>query len=163
MASNQLELRDIHLPDPVSWWPLAPGWWILMLLIIMLIAAAIFFIPRLIKKLKHQPASKLALTEFETIQQQYQSQKNAQLLVQSLSTLLRRICMTYDSRQNSASLTGQAWINKLNVINPQKKFSGEVIDTLLTAPYKPQYEFNAQQLLDQCEAWIHHLPKESAQ
>jgi len=134
-----------------------------MLLIIILVAAAIIFTPRLIKKLKHQPASKQALAEFKKIQQQYQSQKNNQLLAQSLSVLLRRICMTYDSRQNSASLTGQAWIDKLNAINPEHSFSAELITALLTAPYKEQPEFNARQLLDQCETWIQHLPKEAAQ
>lgn len=160
-SSQPLELRDIHLPDPVSWWPLAPGWWILILLIVILIAFSIIFIPKLIKKLKHQPASQLALTEFKKIQQQYQSQKNSQLLVQSLSVLLRRVCMTYHSRQSSAGLTGQAWINMLNNINPQHSFSTELINILLTAPYKKQTEFNAQPLLKQCEAWILHLPKEA--
>ena len=30
-APNPLDqLADIHLPDPVSWWPLAPGWWMLL-------------------------------------------------------------------------------------------------------------------------------------
>jgi hypothetical protein len=25
------QLRDIHLPEPVSWWPMAPGWWSLII------------------------------------------------------------------------------------------------------------------------------------
>ena len=28
------ELRGYHPPDPVSWWPPAPGWWLLALLIL---------------------------------------------------------------------------------------------------------------------------------
>jgi len=160
LAPNPVELRDIHLPEPISWWPLAPGWWISLLLIIALIVAAYIFIPKLIKKLKHQPARKLAITEFNNIQRQYQSQQDNQSLVQSLSVLLRRICMTYDSRQSSASLTGQAWIDKLNSINPQQSFSDELIDTLLTAPYQKHHEFNAEQLLSQCESWINNLPRE---
>ena len=25
------QLRDIHLPEAIGWWPLAPGWWILII------------------------------------------------------------------------------------------------------------------------------------
>jgi hypothetical protein len=31
-ATNPLDqLRDIHLPEPISWWPLAPGWWFVII------------------------------------------------------------------------------------------------------------------------------------
>lgn len=161
LQNNTLELRDIHLPDPVSWWPLASGWWILLALIISLLAAAYIFIPKLIKKLKHRPARNLALSEFNIIQQQFRTQQNNQTLVQSLSVLLRRICMTYDSRQNSASLTGKSWSNKLNNLNPQHPFSDELMSVLINAPYQKHHEFNAEQLLNQCENWIKHLPSEA--
>ena len=163
LSPKPVELRDIHLPEPISWWPLASGWWILLLLIIALVVVAYIFIPKLIKKIKHQPARKLAISEFKKIQLQYQSQKDKQSLLQSLSVLLRRIGMSYDSRQSSASLTGQAWIDKLNSINPQQSLSVDLIDTLLTAPYQKHYEFDAQQLLSQCENWVNNLPREARQ
>ena len=24
------DLRDVHMPDPISWWPPAFGWWMIM-------------------------------------------------------------------------------------------------------------------------------------
>jgi hypothetical protein len=33
------QLKDIHLPDDISWWPLAIGWWLLITIL-----PTIFFI-----------------------------------------------------------------------------------------------------------------------
>ena len=32
MDPEQIPLRDLHLPEAVGWWPLAPGWWVLIAL-----------------------------------------------------------------------------------------------------------------------------------
>ena len=32
------QLRDIHLPDPISGWPPGPGWWLLALLLLTVLA-----------------------------------------------------------------------------------------------------------------------------
>ena len=39
-------LKDIHLPPPISWWPPAPGWWILAVLIIFLSFFIVFWLLR---------------------------------------------------------------------------------------------------------------------
>ena len=39
MDPEQIPLRDLHLPEAVGWWPLAPGWWGVIALA--LIAAAL--------------------------------------------------------------------------------------------------------------------------
>ena len=38
MDPTELPLRDLHLPNPVGWWPLAPGWWFLIALALALMA-----------------------------------------------------------------------------------------------------------------------------
>ena len=30
MNPAEIPIRDLHLPEPVGWWPLAPGWWLLI-------------------------------------------------------------------------------------------------------------------------------------
>ena len=155
-----IELRDIHLPDPVSFWPPAAGWWLLLLLIIGIILAHKYLLPKIIKKMKHQTARKLAVTEFNVIQKNYLTDKNKSALIQTLSVLLRRIAMTYQTRNNSAGLTGQQWIKHLHNINPGNPLPDEFSQLLISAPYQKQVEFDAQKILKISESWIQQLPKE---
>ena len=43
-----LNLRDIHLPEAIFWWPLAPGWWILAGATLLFII--VFFVSRKISR-----------------------------------------------------------------------------------------------------------------
>ena len=46
LTPQNLDLRDIHLPDPISWWPIAPGWW-LVIVSLFLIIAVIFILRKI--------------------------------------------------------------------------------------------------------------------
>jgi hypothetical protein len=62
MAAQLAQLRDIHHPDPISWWPLAPGWWALAVLLLVCSALVIVFEIRRRRSLKYR-----ALREFDLL------------------------------------------------------------------------------------------------
>lgn len=49
MPPPELPLRDIHLPEAVSWWPPAIGWWLLALLMAGVVFYALWFYKRQMK------------------------------------------------------------------------------------------------------------------
>ena len=59
MDPKALPLRDIHLPEPIGWWPPALGWWILALLVILTIGLCIWLIRRITRKTAIKSAKKL--------------------------------------------------------------------------------------------------------
>lgn len=152
---NALPLRDIHLPDAVSWWPPAIGWWLLPLLLV-----ALFFFARwLYKRLRFVPLNKRVQIEFKHIQQAFNQHQDPQQLAADISVLLRRTCISYKNRRDTASLTGEAWLQTLNTLS-SVKFPDSTAKTLLSAPYRPQADINSDELLSACNAWINALPKQ---
>ena len=157
---TSLELRDIHLPEPISWWPPAPGWWILFGLIL-LIVVTVFLFRQYQKK---QALNKQVSTEFEIICNQYEKEKNPTALVQSLSILLRRACISFYPRSEAASLTGDAWLHFLDDTGEDKKFTSEHGKLIASAPYlsdKTELEFDAEKLIQLCENWLQAQPNKN--
>jgi hypothetical protein len=169
MNEQTLNLRDIHLPEAISWWPLAPGWWLLVAGFILMLA--VIFISRKIylkKQLKRDIKS-----ELENIKLQFQQSKNKSQLAKSLSVLLRRASMSYYPKMNIAGLTGDKWLSYLDQTclnrssssrSASKQFQSETGKVLLTAPYLPEnarLEYDAQALIHLCESWLLAKHKET--
>ncbi|MDA3869014.1 MAG: DUF4381 domain-containing protein [Gammaproteobacteria bacterium] len=156
-TSSSLELRDIHLPEPISWWPPAPGWWLLLGLVVLVIATV--FLLRLYRK--KQVLKKQVMAEFKAICANYQTEKNTLALVRALSILLRRACISFYPRSEAAGLTGAAWLEFLDRTGPEKKFSTEPGCLLATAPYLAEtttLDIDAEQLMQLCAHWLKAQP-----
>lgn len=129
-------LHDIHLPNPIGWWPLAPIWYILIIIGFLLIFGVSYYFWRTYhtRKVKRQ-----ALAILELLEQEYQATHNSQKISAEVSLLLKRFVLAYYPRKQVAGLTGEEWIAFLNK-NTHKLDFNSIKDELLIYPYLPSHQ-----------------------
>ncbi|MBN1379094.1 MAG: DUF4381 domain-containing protein [Gammaproteobacteria bacterium] len=149
-----LPLRDIHLPDSVSWWPPGPGWWLLLLLLTIGIAVSIF----LWRRYQQRALSRAVLSELNKIEYRYQQQLDLRQLAVDLSTLLRRTSISLLGRQKIAALTGEQWLSWLDQQTGTDQFSKGPGQHLISAPYQAKPEFYPDALIALCRHWLQRVP-----
>ena len=145
---SQLGLRDIHLPDAVSWWPLAVGWW-------MPVAAAIvislFFLVRYARHWRHRAAQQALRKTIAAIE----SGADPSECALNASTILRRFAMTMASDgKEIAGLVGSGWLAYLDSRWEKSEFVGESGQLLLSSPYQPPRGPAPEESLALCELCI---------
>lgn len=140
-------LRDIHYPDPIAWWPPAPGWFITIALIILLTIGFILVCCKIYKK---HTMKKTILGELDKIKQQ-SKQENA---TAALSILLKRVAISYYSRERVVTLSGQDWLVFLDQEGNTSEFTQGVGQLLLSAPYEKNTPAQWQPLFNLVEQWI---------
>jgi len=149
----ELPLRDIHLPDPVPFWPLAPGWWILAGILITAVIS-VWLIHRRKQYLK-LTAIRLAREELERIVRKYEEDRNSLTLAREISTLLRRVSISLFPRIEVASLTGEKWLTFLDKQLDGSPFSRGEGRLLAEAPYRDELTTtDVDILLKHCSDWI---------
>lgn len=144
------QLHDIHMPDPIGWWPLAPGWYGLLLLTLMALLALVFFFSR---HYFNGRAKRQALLILKTYQQQYPKELNGQQSAARVSELLKRVALRYFPRAQVASLQGEAWVKFLNETSKGLDFYS-LRQELVEMPYRPVVESDLQPLFIMAEKWI---------
>ena len=133
MDPTQIPLRDLHLPDAIGWWPLAPGWW---LLIAALGVVVVVLLRRWLRHRAHSAARRHALRQFERARSAYAEHRDAVTLGIELSELLRRTMLAYAPRADVAGLTGDAWLSWLDRDLPESRFTEGAGRSLLDLPYR---------------------------
>lgn len=132
MDADVLPLRDLHLPEPVSWWPPAPGWWVLAALTLVLGAVAAWTWRR------HRRLStrRAALDTLAAIERAYAGDRDGHRYAIAVSALLRRTALGYRGRA-AAGVTGPEWLACLAALGGSEPDETARV-VLLEAPYSQQ-------------------------
>ena len=140
MEQTPLPLRDLHLPEAIGWWPLAPGWWGVIVVFSMLAA---YLAWRMLRRWRRNAPRRYALHELTRFEAEYREHRNPVRLGQQLSELLRRGMLAYAPREEVAGLTGDAWLAWLDLGMPLPYFHTEGGKSLLSLPYRdPDSDFS---------------------
>ena len=100
------QLRDIHLPEPVSAWPPGPGWWALAALLLVLIAALLWWA---VRRYRRNGWRRQAARELSAAYDRWQRQGDTERYLQQLNETLKRAAVYRYSGEQAAGLSGAAW------------------------------------------------------
>ena len=148
--ASELPLRDIHLPAPIAWWPPAPGWWVLGgAIVLVAIGGVVWAWWR-----RRTALSRRALRELALIRAAYATDRDGHRAAQALSVLSRRLARVLDPQGAAATLTGEAWLARLDAWTGTDAFTAGAGRALTVAPYRPAAALDVETLFGVFERWL---------
>lgn len=144
--NNLPDIKDIHIPDGVSVFPLAYGWWIIFAVIVLSIIAWLGISMILKTSRKYYAIKKLDKidTQFPII------------AAINISALLKRICLF--KHKEASALYGKEWIAFLNQ-HTKEPLVGDAAHLLMYAPFinvedSPYTKREADEIKNFAKRWI---------
>lgn len=130
------ELRDIHLPQAIAWWPPAIGWWLVAVLMLMALVYAAW---KWRKQRLDNTYRRQALNELQLAWKQFRKDGDMQAYMKLGNIVLRRAALhrDADNRRNIAPLAGQKWLDYLDSCCSRPVFSPELTSEALESHYRP--------------------------
>ena len=149
-----IPIKDIHLPEAISWWPLAMGWWLLIALLMTVIIIVIVGFKRQYKqkhsnKFRRLSLRKQIMSELVDIQ----TINDDRLFLEQLSALLKRVAITQHGQQ-IAGLSGQKWLQFLDQQWDLQSFSQGIGQVLIDLPYQKNPQPDRHMLLRVSKNWL---------
>lgn len=142
-------LRDIHLPPPPGWWPLAPGWWGLIVLFMLILLALYWYgwRPRM-RRRRWRAANR----ELDLLLEKHARQPAE--FAAGVSQLLRRAARL--QRPSSANLHGAAWQRVLRELGPDADSVCPLL-TLEQSLYRRHADLDVEAVAAAARIWLRHV------
>lgn len=142
------QMHGIIAPDPVGWWPPAPGWWILAIL---LIAAGVALVMTWRRRQRRNAYKSVALTLLDDLHRCADED-----LASETNRLLKRVALVaYPGEQTVINQAfGDAWISWLNQRCGREVFIGNTADALAYGGYRSTPACPREDLLNSTRRWL---------
>ncbi len=151
-ASAELlsQLRDIHGAAPPGWWPPAPGWWVLAALVLLVV---FFALRALARRWAAHRRKQALLRALEHIARQNDPSEQPHAYLAELNRLFRVVALQAFPGTAASRLQGEEWVSFLRSMLPDKTPSAGLA-ALAVGPYRPQPEFDADELHALARRWV---------
>ncbi len=158
------QLADIHLPEPVGFWPPAPGWWILFFIL----CAALYFVgKRLYADWRQRRICSFAIRELDKCLAHYRSASSAAAVeehdtiklnfVNELNSVLRRVALKHFPGEVLASLSGPEWVEFLRSHGDASLLDESLASTLNQGRFAKHWDVDDEKLYRMAHQWISSL------
>ncbi|PCI76251.1 MAG: hypothetical protein COB20_11185 [SAR86 cluster bacterium] len=167
MDSEELlaQLADIHLPEPVSYWPPAIGWWILA-------ASALVLLVILFRKFansqRQQKICQYALAELQRCYDSYSQADPANIdqskldYVNQFNTVVRRVALVHYPQANAASLDGASWVDFIRQKGESSLMTDDIAAALQYGRFQSKCDVDVDAMQRFGQQWVESLYKGSA-
>jgi hypothetical protein len=146
------ELREIVIPPPPSFWPLAPGWWLALALLLTVLLVLSWLTWRWWRRTAPR---RMALRQLQALRTELHAAEDTLLIVRRLSQLLRETALRCHPWERVAGLHGQAWLEFLDSTGGAQQFTQGEGKILAEAPYRAEVQdVEPARLFPICQAWI---------
>lgn len=155
---EQLPLKDIHVPDPVSWWPPAIGWWLLPAALLLVLLLLRLLVTTARRRAARRRLRRQALDELDRIELDFQTTGDINGTMERVSVLLRRVAITVSADSGVAGRVGRDWVDWLRRTSPEN-LDAASFDPLVDAPYRALPNTAPQRVLSAVRRWIRHVTR----
>lgn len=147
------QLRDIHLPEGVNWWPLAIGWWVALVIIIAMI---VLLIIKAVMQQRRKRFARYALIELEGVKQ---NDSNDWLM--QTQQIMRRASLCYFPKSQVAVMDSKHWVILLYQTGSDI-WSQQSLQLLDEGVYRNPDSIDSahkEQFLEEASLWLRNLPQ----
>jgi hypothetical protein len=153
------QLRDIHLPGDVTFWPPAPGWWLLLaLLIVGLVYAYRHAIAALIERRRLASVLRELDQAFElyTEQSAFDNHRNQAGLeyLATTNALLNRVALVRYPQAGTGRMIGSDWLRFLDSCDNTQVFTEGAGTILEDGIYRRNFDAETESLHTITRIWI---------